>query len=250
MNEARLPQGTIRYRELGTGEPVLLVHGLLTNGELWRDVVPRLAQDFRVIAPDWPLGSHELPLAPGSDLSPPGLARIIADFMTALELEHVTLVGNDTGGGICQLVAVNHPERLAQDFRVIAPDWPLGSHELPLAPGSDLSPPGLARIIADFMTALELLPRRAPGDDRGQLHVRRDRSAGTYRRADRRVRARAGERSGGHLTAAALPRRAGGSALSERSACLPCPRRGVRARCSRTCTYRASASASACEIPP
>jgi len=114
MNEARLPQGTIRYRELGTGEPVLLVHGLLTNGELWRDVVPRLAQDFRVIAPDWPLGSHELPLAPGSDLSPPGLAQIIADFMTALELEHVTLVGNDTGGGICQLVAVNHPERLAR----------------------------------------------------------------------------------------------------------------------------------------
>jgi pimeloyl-ACP methyl ester carboxylesterase len=114
MNEARLPQGTIRYRELGSGEPVLLVHGLLTNGELWRDVAPRLAEDFRVIAPDWPLGSHELPLAVGADLSPPGLARIVADFMAALELEGVTLVGNDTGGAICQLVAVDHPERLAR----------------------------------------------------------------------------------------------------------------------------------------
>ena len=97
MNEVRLPQGTIRYRELGTGEPIVLVHGLLTNGELWRDVAPRLAKDFRVIAPDWPLGSQEVPLDPGADLSPPGLARLIADFLATLELENVTLVGNDTG---------------------------------------------------------------------------------------------------------------------------------------------------------
>ncbi len=114
MKELHLPQGTIRYRDLGAGEPILLVHGLLTNGELWRDVIPRLAQDFRVIAPDWPLGSQELPLNPGADLSPPGLARTIADFMDALELEGVTLVGNDTGGALCQLVAIDHPERLSR----------------------------------------------------------------------------------------------------------------------------------------
>jgi pimeloyl-ACP methyl ester carboxylesterase len=113
-NEARLPQGTIRYRESGTGEPVLLVHGLLTDGQLWRKVVPGLSRDFRVIAPDWPLGSHQLPLGPGADLSPPGLARIIADFISELELEEVTLVGNDTGGALCQLVAANHPERLGR----------------------------------------------------------------------------------------------------------------------------------------
>jgi pimeloyl-ACP methyl ester carboxylesterase len=114
MNEARLPQGTIRYRELGTGEPIVLVHGLLTNGELWREVAPRLAKDFRVVVPDLPLGSQETPLEPGTDLTPPGLARIIADFMAALELENVTLVGNDTGGALCQLVAVHHPERLGR----------------------------------------------------------------------------------------------------------------------------------------
>jgi pimeloyl-ACP methyl ester carboxylesterase len=114
MNEVRLPQGTIRYRELGTGEPVLLVHGLLTNGELWRDVAPRLAADFRVLVPDWPLGSHSTPLKEGSDLSPRGAAQIIADFMAALDLTDVTLVGNDTGGALCQLVAVEHPERLAR----------------------------------------------------------------------------------------------------------------------------------------
>ena len=114
MNEARLHQGTIRYREAGTGEPVVLVHGLLADGQLWREVAPRLARDFRVITPDWPLGSHQLPLQPGADLSPPGLARIIADFISELELEEVTLVGNDTGGALCQLVAAHHPERVGR----------------------------------------------------------------------------------------------------------------------------------------
>lgn len=114
MNEVRLPQGTIRYREIGSGKPIVLVHGFLTNGELWRNVAPRLADRFRVIVPDWPLGSHELALNPGTDLSPPGLAKVIADFLAALELEDVTLVGNDTGGALSQLVAVNHPERLGR----------------------------------------------------------------------------------------------------------------------------------------
>jgi pimeloyl-ACP methyl ester carboxylesterase len=114
LREAQLPQGTVRYRELGTGEPIVLVHGLLTNSLLWADVASALAKDFRVIAPDWPLGSHERPLRPDADLSPAGLATVIADFLAALELERVTLVGNDTGGALCQLVAVHHPERLGR----------------------------------------------------------------------------------------------------------------------------------------
>jgi pimeloyl-ACP methyl ester carboxylesterase len=114
MNEIRLPQGVIRYRELGLGEPIVLVHGLLTNGDLWREVAPRLAESFRVIVPDWPLGSHQLPLNPGADLTPPGLAKVIADFLETLDLKNVTLVGNDTGGALSQLVAVNHPERVGK----------------------------------------------------------------------------------------------------------------------------------------
>ena len=50
----------------------------------------------------------------GTDLSPPGLAAIVAAFLEALDLRDVTLVGNDTGGAICQLVAVNHPGRLGR----------------------------------------------------------------------------------------------------------------------------------------
>lgn len=114
MNELRLSQGTIRYRESGEGKPIVLVHGFMTNGDLWRDVTPLLAKDARVIVPDWPLGSHALALAPNTDLSPRGLASIIADFLTELGLEDVTLVGNDTGGALCQLVAVHNPERLGR----------------------------------------------------------------------------------------------------------------------------------------
>ena len=114
MKETSIPQGTIRYREQGTGEPVVLVHGLLNNGLLWREVADELAKDFRVISPDWPLGSQEIPMKEGTDLSPPGLAAIVAAFLEARDLRDVTLVGNDTGGAICQLVVVNHPERVGR----------------------------------------------------------------------------------------------------------------------------------------
>jgi pimeloyl-ACP methyl ester carboxylesterase len=113
-HEVHLPQGTIRYREDGTGEPLLFVHGVVVNGSLWRKVVPRLSKDFRCIVPDWPLGAHEAPMRPDADLSPPALARLVVDFMDALELESVTLVANDTGGAIAQIVAAEHPERVAR----------------------------------------------------------------------------------------------------------------------------------------
>jgi pimeloyl-ACP methyl ester carboxylesterase len=92
----------------------VFVHGFLVNSLLWADVADELAKDYRVIAPDWPLGSHAVPLAPGGDRGPLAVAKMIADFLAALELEQVTLVGNDTGGAICQLVVVNHPERIGR----------------------------------------------------------------------------------------------------------------------------------------
>jgi pimeloyl-ACP methyl ester carboxylesterase len=113
-DRVQLTDGTVRYREAGSGEPIVFVHGLLVDGQLWRDVATRLEGDFRVIVPDFPLGCEREPFAPGTDLSPPGLARIVADFLEALDLDRVTLVGNDTGGAICQLVAVHHPERVAR----------------------------------------------------------------------------------------------------------------------------------------
>ena len=110
--EAHLPQGTIRYRDAGSGEPIVFVHGLLVNGALWRRVTPPLEGEFRCVVPDLPLGSHRVPMDAGADLSPPGVARLVSDFLAALDLDGVTLVGNDTGGAISQLVAAHHPERL------------------------------------------------------------------------------------------------------------------------------------------
>jgi pimeloyl-ACP methyl ester carboxylesterase len=114
VHEIALTPGTIRYRDVGNGPPIVFVHGLLVNGGLWRKVVPLLARDFRCIVPDLPLGSHAIPMRPDADLSPPAVARLIADLVAALGLDDVTLVGNDTGGALCQLVVTRHPERIGR----------------------------------------------------------------------------------------------------------------------------------------
>jgi pimeloyl-ACP methyl ester carboxylesterase len=107
-----VPQGRIAYREIGRGRPIVFVHGVGVNGDLWRHVVPGLAGDYRCIAPDLPLGAHSLPLHENIDLSLPGLARIVADLLEALELDDVTIVANDTGGAIAQWLVGHHAERI------------------------------------------------------------------------------------------------------------------------------------------
>jgi pimeloyl-ACP methyl ester carboxylesterase len=112
MPGVELPQGTIQYRESGEGRPIVFAHGLLVDGRLWRKVTPLLEDRFRCIVPDLPLGSHRRPMNPDADLSPPGLAAIIAGFLEALDLQDVVLVANDTGGAISQITAARHPERI------------------------------------------------------------------------------------------------------------------------------------------
>lgn len=113
-HEVALSQGTIHYRDSGAGQPIVFVHGLLVSGTLWRKVVPLLENRYRCIVPDWPLGAHREGMRADVDLTPTGLARTVNDFLVALDLEDVTLVGNDTGGAICQIVATEHPDRLAR----------------------------------------------------------------------------------------------------------------------------------------
>jgi pimeloyl-ACP methyl ester carboxylesterase len=112
-----LPQGTVHYRvagpEASDGPPVVFVHGFLVDGSLWDATAQALAAaGVRSYAPDWPLGSHRHPLAPGTDNSPRGLARQIVAFLEALELDDVTLVGNDTGGALCQFVLDTDASRI------------------------------------------------------------------------------------------------------------------------------------------
>jgi pimeloyl-ACP methyl ester carboxylesterase len=112
--EARLSSGPIRYREAGAGKPIVFVHGYLVDGRLWGGVVDRLSDRFRCLAPDWPLGAQQVAMNPDADLSPPGLARLIAEFLEQLGLEDVTIVGNDSGGALSQILAANHPDQLAR----------------------------------------------------------------------------------------------------------------------------------------
>jgi pimeloyl-ACP methyl ester carboxylesterase len=119
MPQIALEQATIEYRVLGPDDsphpPVLFVHGILVDHRLWSRVAEGLAQQgYRCILPDWPLGSHAIPATAGTDLSPRGIATLIRDFITALGLSDVTLVGNDTGGGLCQLVIDAHPEAVGR----------------------------------------------------------------------------------------------------------------------------------------
>ncbi|TVT61987.1 alpha/beta hydrolase [Amycolatopsis rhizosphaerae] len=108
-----LPQGRIRYHDRGSGRAVVFLHGILTNADLWRSVVPGVAEaGFRCLAPDWPLGGHEQPMNDDADLTPPGHADLIADFLAALDLRDVVLVANDTGGALTQILLTRHPERV------------------------------------------------------------------------------------------------------------------------------------------
>jgi pimeloyl-ACP methyl ester carboxylesterase len=112
--EVQLPQGPIRYREAGEGKPVVFVHGFLVDGRLWDGVVDRLSDRCRCIAPDWPIAAHRAPMNPSADLSPPGIARLIADFLAELDLEDVTIVGNDSGGAMSQVLVTSHPDRIGR----------------------------------------------------------------------------------------------------------------------------------------
>ena len=114
MPSVELPQGRIHYVEDGSGPPVVLLHGAFVSARLWRKVVPLLAAQHRVVAPHLPLGAHPEPLRPGAERSPRAVARLVADLLEALDLDDVTLVGNDTGGAIAQLVAAHHPDRIGR----------------------------------------------------------------------------------------------------------------------------------------
>ncbi|HET7121933.1 MAG TPA: alpha/beta hydrolase [Solirubrobacterales bacterium] len=112
--EVQLAAGRIRYREVGEGKPIVFVHGFLVDGRLWDGVVDALSDRFRCIAPDWPLGAHQAAMNPDADLSPPGIADLISDFLAKLDLEDVTVVGNDSGGAMSQVLATRHPERVGR----------------------------------------------------------------------------------------------------------------------------------------
>ncbi len=84
--------------DAGASPTVVLLHGLLMDATVWREVAPALAQRCRVIAPTLPLGGHRRPMRADADLSLPAMVRLVAELLEALDLRDVTLVANDWGG--------------------------------------------------------------------------------------------------------------------------------------------------------
>ncbi len=112
----QLPQGPVVVHQDGPADapPVVFIHGFLVDGRLWESTAAALAADHRVIRPDLPLGAHRTPLGDPATMSPRGVARLILSLVDELDLQDVTLVGNDTGGALCQFVLDEQPHRIAR----------------------------------------------------------------------------------------------------------------------------------------
>jgi pimeloyl-ACP methyl ester carboxylesterase len=103
--------GRISYAEQGTGPAALFVHGVLLNGHLWRYQLEDLCDIRRCIAVDL-LAHGNTEIAPGQDVSVTANAAMLKEFLNALNIDQVDLVGNDSGGGIAQIFAALNPERI------------------------------------------------------------------------------------------------------------------------------------------
>jgi pimeloyl-ACP methyl ester carboxylesterase len=113
MPEVELTAGVVEYEDTGGTRPVVvLLPGLAMDGSVWRRIVRDLRGDHRCVVPTLPLGAHRRPMRPDADLSPRGIAELEAEFLGALDLRDVTLVGNDSG--LFQIAAAEHPERIAR----------------------------------------------------------------------------------------------------------------------------------------
>ncbi len=119
MTTIELPHGRVSYRAAGPADstlpPVVFVHAFLIDGSVWTQVADRLAKhEIRSYAPDWPLGAHRIPVRHDADQTPRGVAKQILAFLEALDLRDVTLVGNDTGGALCQFLIDTDPSRVGR----------------------------------------------------------------------------------------------------------------------------------------
>jgi len=135
MAEVHLAAGTVEYQDTGGDGPVVvLLHGVAMDGSLWRNVVAPLRAEFRCVIPTLPLGGHRTPMKADADLSIPGVARLVAEFLDELDLRDVTLVMSDWGGAQA-LVALGRDERIG---RLVITSCEAFDNFPPGVPGSNL----------------------------------------------------------------------------------------------------------------
>jgi pimeloyl-ACP methyl ester carboxylesterase len=149
---ARDGAGVLEYSESGSGRALVFVHGLVLHGDFWRKLVPLLEDSYRCIVPTLPLGSHSKAMPADADLSPPGIADLLTGFLAEHDLNDVVLVGNDTGGAICQIAVTRNPERVGalvltpcDAFEHFLPWQFKGLQVLPYVPGAPRATAALLR---------------------------------------------------------------------------------------------------------
>lgn len=91
-----------------TAPTLLLIHGMAGNSRTWKGVMPRLAEDFTVLAPD--LIGHGESAKPVGDYSLGAFASGLRDLLALLEIGPVTVIGHSLGGGVAMQLAYQHPE--------------------------------------------------------------------------------------------------------------------------------------------
>lgn len=109
-----LNAGRIHLHEAGSGEPLVFVHGFGVNSRLWTETARALAGEYRCILPELPFGSHPEAMRPNADLSPIGAAALIAELLGELGLEDATIVANNSGGAISQILVTEYPQRIGR----------------------------------------------------------------------------------------------------------------------------------------
>src|SRR5215469_3510037 len=115
MKQITLSAGPIEYSDTGGDGPVLMMlHGLMMDASLWDGPIAALSPDFRCVAPTLPLGAHRLVMNADAVLSLGGVARLVTEFIDHLDLHDVTLVGNDTGGALVQLLMTDPSPRVGR----------------------------------------------------------------------------------------------------------------------------------------
>jgi pimeloyl-ACP methyl ester carboxylesterase len=115
MEKTEFSAGPIEYLDTrGDGPVVVLLHGLLMDASLWDGVIADLRADYRCVAPTLPLGAHSHPMRADADLSLRGISQLVTEFLERLDLNNVTLVGNDTGGALVQLLTCEGAPRIGR----------------------------------------------------------------------------------------------------------------------------------------
>jgi pimeloyl-ACP methyl ester carboxylesterase len=145
VNYVELHGQRVAYREAGSGEVVVLIHGMAGSSDTWQAVMPQLAQRYRVIAPD--LLGHGQSAKPRTDYSLGAFAAGLRDLLDELGISRATIVGHSLGGGVAMQFIYQHPEYCQRLILVssggLGPDvgWIL---RLLAAPGAEFVLPVIA----------------------------------------------------------------------------------------------------------